>query len=363
MANSQGKNQSKTSQLSGGVNQVMEGRQTRNKGSKGTSKSSKTVESFREGEQAQVRPVEIGKDSTFGKMHDMEEIGKVLDHQIVEYRQFLRERDEIKAETKRRKEAREIERFQMLGREISHVFNQASDKIVAEMKRAREGREHERGRIMEKLPYYDGTNLDVIEWEEKVLTVANNNGWGFSRLIEALPLSLLGKAKMAFEALSFKDKQDEKTLFLGLRNQIQPQVESNYKTLFRSSSKEPSETISAYINRLRMYTRRSGFDPGQPVIEDMLQHRVFECVSSTNRKLLRATISQGDNLDKIISKADFLLIDEKPSVGGPKLVTPTNEIGVSQQNFPSQFFGMCGKCHIRGHSRKFCPLMAQNNTE
>ena len=47
----------------------MEGRQTRNKGSKGTSKSSKTVESFREGKQAQVRSVEIGKDSTFGKMH------------------------------------------------------------------------------------------------------------------------------------------------------------------------------------------------------------------------------------------------------------------------------------------------------
>ena len=124
-----------------------------------------------------------------------------------------------------------------------------------------------------------------------------------------LPTSLLGKAKRAYEK----------------RNRINPRAEYNYRELFRSGKREASETVSAYINRLRMYVR------------DMLQHKVHKSLPTSICKLLKATVGQSDNLNKVIAKADSLLADqrENKSEDEPNYM-PSEEFNVPGQKFPRQ---------------------------
>ena len=148
-----------------------------------------------------------------------------------------------------------------------------------------------------------------------------------------------------------------------MRRQIEPHAESKYRELFRTALREKGETIASFINRLRSYSCRSGRDPRQDLMEEILRFRVFENLPSPVSKILKATTSDSDGLDTIIFKADNLLVDqiEGKEENVPHEITHSGamEVKESQQTLTSLFWGKCGKCQKRGHSRKFCPGILQ----
>ena len=90
----------------------MEKKQTRNgKGiGRGTSRTQKTVESLGEGGQAHLRSENLVKDPTVVETNLTKEIGEILDQQMGDYRQFIKERDESKAKEKSKREETNFER-------------------------------------------------------------------------------------------------------------------------------------------------------------------------------------------------------------------------------------------------------------
>ena len=141
--------------------------------------------------------------------------------------------------------------------------------------------------MLEKLPVFNGENHNIFDWQEKVEDVMRNNGWNFTKLLQALPASLTGIAKRAFNELSDEDKRDDSALFLGLRHQIDPFADKKCRALFRTVRRGSGESMSAFISKLRTYIRRSGNDPSQPLIRDMLRDRVYENLPTSNLILLK----------------------------------------------------------------------------
>ena len=300
----------------------------------------------------------------------IKKLGELMIQNTNEQMQMMREREEAN-----------LERFKQLLENQSKCHRQDTENLAEQFERMRLEKEQARGRQSLRLPTYDGSNMDVDEWQEMVEAVMKCNDWGFGRLREILPTCLIGQAKRSFDTLTDDEMVTKEVFFQNMRHKIDPKAETKNKELFMMTRKVATESISSYIDRCRMYIRRSGADPNEPFTVEMLKHKVFDSLSPTDRKILKGAVDHSDNLDKIISKADSMLATQTAIVGGVtddpsenKFFRPDDVLNMARgpnyenqqveiQNFQTpqwaaydqpSFDGICWTCGQQGHKSSEC---------
>ena len=178
------------------------------------------------------------------------EMGRVITDTLNRQAELNHEREDVN-----------IDRFtQMLERqENSHkrdisVLGEHFDQM-------RISKERDRGTQVQTLVKYDGGNIDIDEWQDKCLEVIMGNHWDQRKFIENIPASLSGRAKRAFVSLKEEDKATRDDFFQAMRGKIDPLAKVRNKDLFISAHRANNEGVMTYIDRLRLYIRRSGGNP------------------------------------------------------------------------------------------------------
>ena len=238
------------------------------------------------------------------------------DEAIREMGRVMMENLSTQLEVQREREATNIERFRELIEEQNRCHRDDTEILASEFERMRIEKEQARGRQNQRLPNYDGINLDVDEWQDKVEAVMTCNGWDISRLLEALPTSLTAQAKRAFDSVTEDNKRTKELLFQSMRVKIDPQSERKNKEMFLAARKAPNENVMSYIDRCKMYIRRSGSDPNKPFAQEMLRYKVYDSMTLTDKKILNATVGPDETLKSIIMRADSMMGTPSGVIGG-----------------------------------------------
>merc|ERR1712240_746785 len=97
----------------------------------------------------------------------------------------------------------------------------------------------------------------------------------YTGLLEALPTCLNGQAKRSFDYLNNQDRQTKDMFFQAMRNKLDPQAEKRNKELFIEAKQRKAETVNAFVDRCRMYIRRSGGDTMEQFAIEMLKQKVL----------------------------------------------------------------------------------------
>ena len=187
--------------------------------------------------------------------------------------------------------------------------------LTNELERLRIEKVLSRGKVTERLPKYDGTNLDIDEWQEKVEAILKLNGWNISQLLGVLPTSLSCQAKRAFDSLLEEEKSSKDVLFQIMKKKLDPQAKQRNKELFMHAKRGATESVVRFIDRLKMYIRRWGEDPTDDFATEMLKFKCYQCLNQVDQKVLRAAVDHNENLDKIVKKADSLISQETRQIG------------------------------------------------
>ena len=257
-----------------------------------------------EGEQKQEIPIY----KKGAKMADFEGIFK-------ESEKASPERDDKQSEMIMKMEEENMRKFEMCIEYHQKLHREDVEKIISQLELNRQVMEGARGRLMYSLPKYNGKNLEVEEWLDRVDAVTVGNDWGFSKLFQALPGSLEDVAKRAFDTLTTRDKQTKESFLRNLRDKIDPYVETRNKDLFYAAKKEHSETYQAFVDRLKMYIRRSGENYEGKWAEESMKAKVYECLTSFQRMIMNASVGRDGPLDKMVKIAEGMRLtaeyDEK----------------------------------------------------
>ena len=242
-----------------------------------------------------------------------------------------------------------------------------------------------RGRQLIPLSLYDGINMAFEDWVEGIKAILRCNDWNHTQLMEALPTSLTGQAKRSFDALKVEEKSTSEVLFKSLREKIAPESKKINKELFVKAKRETGESMVSFMDRCKMYIRRSEGDPNELFVKEFLKTKVLENLSPINRKILTAIMNTTDDLDSLVKSADSMTnsqteprseIRDRFTRCGPVLEeveietlderepnqSHQNVLGYADKTERGQtgFHGYCGKCHQYGHSRRFCPMRMLN---
>ena len=238
-------------------------------------------------------------------MEAIKEMGQAMVENMNRQLEIARDREDANAERYRQL----VEGQQRFHREDTEV-------LATQFERMRIEKEQARGRQTQRLPQFDGVNLDIDEWQEKTEAVAKCNDWDVTKLMENLPTTLTGQAKRSFDSLTDDDKRTKEEFFQSMRTKLDPQAEKKNKELFMLARRGPTESIMQYIDRLRMYIRRWGGDPKEAFAIEMLKYKTYDSLNPTDRKILNATVDHSEDLDKIILKADTMVTATPPGMIG-----------------------------------------------
>ena len=302
----------------------------------------------------------------------LREVGRVmadtLNQQLATQRQMLQDREEATIQRLQDREEATIQRFERIIEGQNRNNLQGVEMLTGEFEKMRLERETARGITHQKLPNYDGVNMGIDDWIDRIEAVMVCNKWDIKNLLDAMPTCLTATAKRAYDSLVDDDKNTKESFFTAMRIKIDPTSAKKNKELFVLAKRLAAESVTSYIDRCRMYIRRSGGNPSEPFALDMLRLKVFESLSPTDSKILNATVGQDDNLTSLITKADSML------------TTQTNMIAVVNQEIkPQNIIGeapfhireangtivnnvgprenrniVCHRCHREGHIRRFC---------
>ena len=333
-----------------------------------------------EGEEEELTlPSEIIANSTTMAVENaemMREMNRVMidsfNQQLEATRQFNRDREE-----------QTLRRFQEMFEDQGRNNKAGVELLTSEFEKMRLERELSRGMQTQRLPNYDGSNLEVDEWQDRCEAVLVCNKWSINNMLAAMPTVLSGAAKRAFDSLMPDDKGTKDLFFTAMRLKIDPISEKKNKENFVLAKKMANESIASFIDRCKMYIRRSGGDTSEKFAVDMLKLKVTESLNSTDRKILNATIGPNETLESIIIKADSMLTTQTNLIGavgnqetGPQYkandapINPTdgqgfantqgymndrgygNNLEASRSNQPV----ICYRCNRPGHVRRQCWL-------
>ena len=203
------------------------------------------------GEEELTLPTSIVENSKMADTKEIvKELGEFVTANLSDQLTLLREREE-----------RHAEQYRELVDEQRKSHREDAETLATQFEKMRMEKEQARGRQNQKLPQYDGSNLDIDEWIEKIEAVAESNGWNHNTLIETLPASLSGQAKRSFDSLSGEERRTKEAFFQSIRMKLDPQAEKKNKELFMLARRGPNESVMRYMDRLRMYIQRWGGDP------------------------------------------------------------------------------------------------------
>ena len=204
--------------------------------------------------------------------------------------------------------------------------------------------------------------------------------------MEVLPVYLTGVAKRSFDSLTDMDKKCKEIFFESMRMKISPQSGSRNKEFFMTAKREQAESIMMYIDRCKMYVRRSGGDPSEHLVVELLKDKVEKCLISPYRQILNASVETSDDLNAIIIKGDRMLNSqieeaairneqtEAKSITMVKDKSPEPVIPEKREGYNSKVRGnrvrenmrvrsgssswvvVCWKCGKIGHLRRDCSV-------
>jgi hypothetical protein len=198
--------------------------------------------------------------------------------------------------------------------ELEAITKRFEDIQIAQ-DRAREMARMSLNQLLPKL-----ANCDVFdEWREHVVQQCRANHWTDDvRIIEMVPSALNGNARRAFNLLQPEQKRDLETMFDELKLQLNPQADANNRRRFLMSEKQPGESMSAFINRVRTYLGRFTENVAlDPLAREILKEKVFSNLKGTERKILRTAVDPKDcTLETLVQKADMLLNESNEAVIG-----------------------------------------------
>ena len=270
------------------------------------------------GEEEELKLPFLETQVTMGQEHMdiIREMGRVMTESMNRNFEIMREQSNLEGERYRTMMENQGERYRTMMENQDRNSREGANNLVEQFERMRIAQEVARTQTAQKLPNYDGVNIEFDEWQDKVYACMTCNSWDIDRLLTALPTSLSGQAKRSFDTLSADDKLSRDVLFQALRKKLDPQAEKKNKELFMLAKKGPSESIMTFIDRCRMYIRRSGGDPKEPFAVEMMKFKVLDSLPNTDRKILNATVEHDEDLDRLIVKADAMLESQARLIGG-----------------------------------------------
>ena len=248
------------------------------------------------------------KTSEDPKMADAKEMIQLMRQMLSEGMDRHIESFRAKEEENSRKHRESIEEQKRAEREDRETITKKLEQLRIEKSKAR-------GKETLRLPQYDGTNLDIDDWQENVEAIAKFNGWDLPKLLKILPISLSVHAKCAFDSLLEEEKRTKEMLFSSMRKKLDPQSKQRNKELFMHAKRGKNESVIRFMDRLRMYIRRWGEDPMDVFATEMLKYKCLECLTHTDQKVVRAAMEGSENLDKIVKMADSLLSSDTSMIG------------------------------------------------
>ena len=236
---------------------------------------------------------------------------EVVDRQMEIQREEMNRQIDIQREERERNE----NSYRQLAKEQQRTNREDTNTLKGQLERMRIEKEQASRRQTQRLPTYDGANIEFDEWQDKVEAIMVCNAMDYTGLLEALPTSLSGQAKRSFDSMNIKDRQSKDTFFQAMRKKLDPQAEKKNKELFIVAKRGERESIVGFIDRCRMYIRRSGGDTMEHFVIEMLKYKVLDCLPTMDRKILNATIDSDKSLDELIIKADALLETDTRLIG------------------------------------------------
>jgi hypothetical protein len=310
-----------------------------------------------DGEEEELKLPFLETQVTMGQEHMdiIREMGRVMMESMNRNFEIMREQSNMEGERYRTMMENQGEQYRTMMENQNRNLREGADNLVEQFDRI--AQEVARTQTAQKLPNYDGVNIEFDEWQDKVYACMTCNSWDIDRLLTSLPTSLGGQAKRSFDTLSADDKLSRDALFQALRKKLDPQAEKKNRELFILAKKGPSESIMTFIDRCRMYIRRSGGDPKEPFAVEMMKFKVYNSLTNTHRTILMATLGHDSSLETIASKA-YQMLSAQPCIVG----RVEGNIHLSQHKYQkdpthtSKGDRSCWQCHQQGHIKRFCPL-------
>ena len=161
------------------------------------------------------------------------------------------------------------------------------------------------------LPNYDGDNLEFHDWQQEVVKCINANGWkNERRVLEMLPMALMGKANWVYRALTEEQKVSLKSVFSCLKDALDPRAEIRNRELFFNSVRENGEFMTAFVSRCHTYIIRSAgvTDVTEvPWVKPFMVDKIYANLGKLDRKILKLAMGEEDDINLLAMKADELL--------------------------------------------------------
>ena len=220
------------------------------------------------------------------------DMGRMLAEAIGRQAEMFREREDANSARLRNREEATLERFKELVEGQQRYHREDAEQLTAQFERLRIDKENARGRQTQFLPKYDGINMEVDEWLDRVEAVMTGNYWDLAKLLEAIPGSLVGQARRAFDSLTDTDKGTKEDFISSMRAAIDPKAEVKNIDLFNKARRENNESIHTFVDRLRMYLRRAGQNIRETWAQESMKIKIFESLSPTDCKILNATYTK-----------------------------------------------------------------------
>ena len=225
-------------------------------------------------------------------------------------------------------------------------------------------------RPTQRLPEFDGTNLNINDWEEKVKEIVNANEWDIGLILVYLPLSLKGQAKQSFQNLRKEDLISKESLIQALKSRLDPNIKTRNKESLVNAKKLPGESMASFIDRCKTLVKRSGGDTEENLVIQLLKDKVVENIQPMDRRLLHVKVLPSDELDKFVdigevlcgSETDGLVREVDQPERSDMIHSERIKVNSLQEVEPQKKkVGPCGKCHQWGHTRRYCPKRMQKD--
>ena len=276
------------------------------------------------------------------EMEAVREMGRVMMEAVNRQIESQREETNRQIQIQREERERNENTYKHLIEEKQRTHKEDTNTLTGQLEKMRIEKEQASRRQIQRMQTYDGTNIEFDEWQDKVEAKMVCNAMDYAGLLEALPTSLTGQAKRSFDSLNIQDKQTKDTFFQAMRKKLDPQAEKRNKELFIEAKRREAESVMAFVDRCRMYVRRSGGDTMEQFATEMLKQKVLDCLPFMDKKILNATMDSNETLDELIVKADALIGSETKLIGqvtDNQTGDTTEEVWNTEETGPSGMYG------------------------